>query len=88
MDAPPFFYSMGGISTAIGIIFILLRKPISLMFCNFGKWSMKMNPFFDQAVVDSLYDEKKFLKILPVLGIVLIIQGIVMLMIGYFTSGN
>jgi len=84
MDAPNFFFSMGGISIVMGVIFFFLKKPISLLFCNFGKWTMKLNPLFDQEMVNSFYDEKRFLRVFPVFGIILVVQGSVMLAVGWF----
>lgn len=81
-----FFSTMGGCSVAIGLVMLLFRKPFSKFFCGFGRWSMKGNFLFDQEMIESFYSETRFENVFPKLGAILILQGVVLLLIGYFIS--
>lgn len=81
---------LGAGSVLVGLVMVMLRHPVSTVFCRLGKFVFfifrPIKPIND--LVNFVYDEKKAPKIFILLGLVFLMQGVVVLLLAYYLSGD
>ena len=74
---------MGLAFCVLGVAVIVLRRPLGIGFCRLGKAIFKISPFRNLVDVESIYDEQAAPKRFLFMGAVSVVQGLLIILIGF-----
>ena len=81
---------LGAGSVLVGLVMVILRRPVSTVFCRLGKFVFfifrPIKPIND--LVNFVYDETKAPRLFVLLGLVFLVQGFLLLILAFYLRGR